>query len=292
MVSETDTSDQPSGADSGRVPVATGDTVTLSTGQTVTVPLETAATVTGLMFPADSDAVADLLPDGLWPARVTTDRAVVTVLAVEYHRIGDDAMRPYDELAVVLASTPRPSPSPLVPLVTGDYGGYVHSLPVTTESARALGDEVWGLPKTVARISHHDEAGRRTTSVVEDGNHVLTVAIARPRTWPTAHGTTSYAVRDGRLEQFSVDMDGRFGVRPLSTDFDVLIGHHDRSVALRSLDLGDRAIAQVSFEGTVTYGAGQSVERRWSRGVGATVAGREWTDARRSRALAGKGRLS
>ncbi|PSP84493.1 acetoacetate decarboxylase [Halobacteriales archaeon QS_6_64_34] len=232
--------------------------VTLSTGQTVTVPLETAATVTGLVLPADSDAVAELLPGGLEPVRVTPNRGVVTVMAVEYHRIGDDAMGPYDELAVVLASTPRPS-RPLAPLATGDYGGYVHSLPVTTEPARALGDEVWGLPKTVARISHHDEAGRRTTSVVEDGDHVLTVEIPRPRTWPAAHGTTSYAVRDGRLEQFSLDTDGRFGVRPLSNDFDVMVGYHDRSATLLDLDLGDRALAQVAFEGTVTYGAGRPV---------------------------------
>ncbi|WP_324666007.1 acetoacetate decarboxylase family protein [Haloarcula sediminis] len=237
----------------------TDDRVTLSTGQAVTVPLETAATVTGLVLPADSDAVAGLLPDGLAPLRVTTERGVVAVMAVEYHRIGDDAMSPYDELAVVLAATPREKARPLVPLATGDYGGYVHSLPVTTEPARALGDEVWGLPKTVARISHHDEGGRRTTSVVEDGDHVLTVDIVRPRSWPASLETTSYAVRDGRLEGFTVDVDGRFGVRPLSRDFEVLVGTHDRSASLRSLNLGDRAIARFAFEGTVTYGVGEPV---------------------------------
>ncbi len=232
---------------------------TLSTGQAVTVPLTTAATVTGLVLPADRDTVGSLLPDGLNPVRVTPDRGVVVVMAVEYHRIGDDAMSPYDELAVVLAATPRGPSRPLVPLAAGDYGGYVHSLPVTTEPARALGDEVWGLPKTVGRISHHDEGTRRTTSVVEDGDHLLTVDIARPRTWPASHETTSYAVRDGRLEQFDVAVDGRFGVRPLSKDFEVLVGTHDQSATLRDLDLGDRSIAQFAFEGTITYGAGQPV---------------------------------
>ncbi|WP_262179372.1 acetoacetate decarboxylase family protein [Haloarcula laminariae] len=232
---------------------------TLSTGQTVTVPLETAATVTGLVLPADSDAVGSLLPDGLAPVRVTPGRGVVTVLAVEYHRIGDGAVRPYDELAVVLAATPREPSPPLVPLATGDYGGYVHSLPVTTEPARALGDDVWGLPKTVARIAHHDAGGRRTTSVIEDGDHVLTVDIARPRSWPASLETTGYAVRDGRLEQFAVGVDGRFGVRPLSEDFELLVGTHDRSATLRDLNLGDRAIAMFAFEGTVTYGFGQPV---------------------------------
>jgi len=233
--------------------------VELSTGQTVTLPLETAATITGVVLPADSDAVAARLPDGLDPVRVTPARATVTLMAVEYHRIGDEAMRPYDELAVVLAATPRSS-RPLAPLVSGEYGGYVHSLPVTTEPARALGGEVWGFPKTVARISHHDEAGRRTTSVVEDGDHVVTVDIARPRTWPASHETTSYVVHEGRLESLPVTMDGRFGVRPLSNGFDVMIGTHDRSDTLRELNLGGRAIAQFAFEGEVTYGAGQPVE--------------------------------
>ena len=261
MASETETRDRQSSTDRGPAMAASEerDTVTLSTGQAVTVPLETAATVTGLLLPADGDAVADLLPGGLEPVRVTPNRGVVTVMAVEYHRIGDDAMRAYDELAVVLAATPRSSARPLLPLATGDTGGYVHSLPVTTEPARALGEEVWGLPKTVARISHHDEAGRRTTSVVEDGDHVLTVDIARPRTWPASHETTSYAVRDGHLERLSVSMDGHFGVRPLSSDFEVLPGYHERSATLRELDLGDRALAQFAFEGTVTYGAGRPV---------------------------------
>ena len=261
MSSETDTRDQPSRADSGRETVdgKTRDTVALSTGQTVTMPLETTATITGLVLPADGDAVAGLLPDGLEPARITPSRGLVTVMAVEYHRIGDDALRPYDELAVVLTATPRASPRPLAPLAAGEYGGYVHSLPVTTEPARALGDEVWGFPKTVARISHHDEAGRRTTSVVEDGDHVLTVDIARPRTWPATRETTSYVVRDGQLERLAVEMEGRFGVRPLSRDFDLMIGYHDRSATLRDLDFGDRALAQVAFEGEVTYSAGEPV---------------------------------
>lgn len=235
------------------------DHVTLSTGHEVTLPLETEATITGLALFTDSDAVAALLPDELEPVRITPRRAVVTVLAVEYHRIGDDAMTPYDELAVVLVATPRRSQRPLVPLVTGEYGGYVHSLPVTTEPARALGAEVWGFPKTVARISHHDEDGRRVTSVVEEGDHVVTVDTARSRTWPVAHDTTSYTVQNGRLERLPVTLDGVAGGRPLSTEFEVLVGTHERSATLRSLSFGSRALAQFAFEGRVSYGAGRPV---------------------------------
>ena len=233
---------------------------TLSTGHTVTLPLETAATITGVTLPADSDVVAALLPDGLWPVHITPSRATVTVMAVEYHRIGDDAMCPYDELAVVPAATPRPDAAPLGPLIIGDYGGYVHSLPVTTDPARALGVEVWGFPKTVARISHHDEGRRRTTSVVEDGDHVLTLAVDRPRTCPFGHETASYTVNDGRLERVPVTLDGQFGVAPLTERFDLMLGTHDRSATLDSLALGDRALARFAFEGVVTYGVGKAVE--------------------------------
>lgn len=230
---------------------------TLSTGQTVRLPLETAATVTGALLSADREAVAPLLPDGLRPIGTTPGRAAVGVLAVEYHRIGDGAVRPYDELAVVLAATPERSI--LRGLTTGRVGGYVHSLPVTTEPARALGAEVWGFPKTVARVSHHNEGGRRTTSVVEDGDHVLTVDIDRPRTVPWSFGTTSYTVQDGRLESLPVELDGRIGVAPLS-DVEVMLGCHERAETLRSLDLSERAIARFAFEGGITYGAGQPVE--------------------------------
>ena len=239
---------------------ADGDTVALSTGQTVALPLSTTATATGVVLPARPAAVADLLPAGLAPVRLTPGRAVAVVLAVEYHRIGDDAMRPYDELAVVLAATPRPSPRPLGPVFAGDVGGYVHTLPVTHDPARALGAEVWGFPKTVARIAHHDEGRRRTTSVVEDGDHLLTLAVDRPRTVPWSIRTTSYAVRDGRLERVPVELDGEVGVAPLTDRFDLLLGTHDRAAPLRSLAFGDRALARIAFDGTVTYGAGRSVE--------------------------------
>jgi len=235
-----------------------GDTVALSTGETVRVPLETAATATGVFVTADRAAVAALLPDSLRPVRVTPTRAAVAVLAVEYHRIGADAVAPYDELAVALAATPRRS-TPQA-LATGDVGGYVHTLPVTHAAARALGVEVWGFPKTVARIAHHDDGRRRTTSVV-DGDHLLTLAVSRPRTVPASLRTTSYAVDDGRLDRIPVEITGRVGVAPLSARFDLMLGTHDRAAPLRSLDFGERALARVAFEGEVTYGAGQAVDR-------------------------------
>ncbi|EMA25477.1 MULTISPECIES: acetoacetate decarboxylase family protein [Haloarcula] len=238
-----------------------GDRVRLSTGHEVTLPLVTEATVAGAVLPARYDVAESLLPDGLTPVRVTARQAAVVLLCVEYHRIGDDAMAPYDEFAVLIGATADEWQPPLVPLLTRDIGGYVWSLPVTTEPARALGDEIWGYPKTVANISHHDNTTRRETTVVEDGDRVATVSIDWPRTWEHREQIESYAVREGRLERTPVEFQGKLGAAPLSSRIDVDLGDHERADTLRSLDLGSRSVLRFSLEGRIAYGAGRSVER-------------------------------
>ncbi|WP_420182793.1 acetoacetate decarboxylase family protein [Haloarcula sp. KBTZ06] len=238
-----------------------GDRVRLSTGHEVTLPLVTEATVAGAVLPARYDVAESLLPDGLTPIRATARRAAVVFLAVEYHRIGDDAMVPYDEFAVIVAATPDGRRPPLIPLLTRDVGGYVWSLPVTTEPARALGDEIWGYPKTVADISHRDGATRRETTVVEDGDRVATVSIDWPRTWERRETVESYAVREGRLERTPIEFRGKLGVAPLSDRIDVDPGDHERADTLRSLDLGTRSVLRFSLDGRIAYGAGRPVER-------------------------------
>ncbi|WP_336336173.1 acetoacetate decarboxylase family protein [Haloarcula brevis] len=237
-----------------------GDRVRLSTGHEVTLPLVTEATVAGAVLPARYDVAASLLPDGLTPVRATAQRAAVVVLCVEYHRIGDDAMAPYDEFAVMVAATPGRRP-PLLPLLTRAAGAYVWSLPVTTESARALGDEIWGYPKTVADIDHRDDATRRETTVVEDGDRVATVGIDWPRTWARRERIASYAVREGRLERTPVAFQGKLGAAPLSGRVHVDPGDHERADTLRALDLGPRSVLRFSLDGRITYGAGRAVER-------------------------------
>lgn len=238
---------------------ADGDRVRLSTGHEVTLPLVTEATMTGAVLPADLDAVAALLPSGLRPVRTTPRRAAVAVLCVEYRRIDDDAMEPYDEFAVAFPATTDRTAPPLLPLLTRAAGGYIWSLPVTSEPARALGEEVWGFPKTVADITHRDDATRRETTVVEDGDRVATVAIDWPRSLSREETSHSYAVRDGRLEQVPVTFRGRFGVAPLSARVAVDLGDHDRADTLRSLDIGSRSVVRFSLDGQLTYGAGRPV---------------------------------
>ncbi|WP_146417709.1 acetoacetate decarboxylase family protein [Haloarcula hispanica] len=238
-----------------------GDRVRLSTGHEVTLPLVTEATVAGAVLSARYEVAESLLPDGLTPVRTTARRAGVVLLCVEYYRIGDDAMAPYDEFAAMIPATTVGWRPPLLPLLTRTAGSYIWSLPVTTEPARALGDEIWGYPKTVADITHHDDATRRETTVVEDGSRVATVGIDWPRAWKRRETVESYAVREGRLERTPIEFQGKLGAAPLSNRVDVDLGDHERADTLRSLDLGSRSVLRFSLEGRITYGAGRPVER-------------------------------
>ncbi|MFC7191042.1 acetoacetate decarboxylase family protein [Halocatena marina] len=93
-------------ADDGKESVE--EQVTLSTGQTVTLPLSTDVTMMSVVFSAALDPVRALLPSCLSPVRVGRKRAAVTFLFVRYHSVDDGSLEPYDEFGVLIPAT-RPS---------------------------------------------------------------------------------------------------------------------------------------------------------------------------------------
>ena len=131
--------------------------ITPSTGETVALPLSTDTVVYRAVFPANREAVGDLLSRGVEQIRATPRRAGVTFLAVEYHRIGDEAIESHDEFSVVFPAVQAGARSwPVASLAAHGTSGYVWYLPVTTELAAALGVDIWGYPKPVADIDHDD----------------------------------------------------------------------------------------------------------------------------------------
>lgn len=238
--------------------------ITLSTGQTVHLPLEAEATVVGAIFAVPPVRAAALLPSGLQPLRVTPGgKAAVSFLGVEYHRVGVEGIEPYDEFGVVVPAThERRSVVPVVSALLGDPTGYVWFLPVTTEPARALGVEVWGYPKVVAEVDHRDEGSTRETTVTVDGEHVLSLSVSRPRTLSVEADAASYAVRDDTLLRIPTEIDAEAGGWPLSRGVSLTLGDHERADALRDLGLGGRAIARFGLEGSVRYHAGDPVSSR------------------------------
>lgn len=237
------------------------DTVALSTGQTLSLPLRTEATMLGATFSASRTDVADRLPDGLDPIRATPGgNAAVTLLSVEYHDIGVDGIEPYNEFSVLFPAVPAGDSSiPVLSLLSGAAGGYVWTLPVTTEPAKALGTDVWGYPKVVADITHEDEGDRRETTVTMDGERFLTMSVARPPAIRRSYTTTSYAVKDGTLLRIPMTSSGRLGGWPLSTKVSVSLGSHPQARVIEELSLGGRALARLSFEGEVVFHPGEPV---------------------------------
>ncbi|MDS0297909.1 acetoacetate decarboxylase family protein [Halogeometricum sp. S1BR25-6] len=241
-------------------PTESGGTgpIPLSTGETVTLPLSTEATMLGAAFAVPRRQVAALLPDELRPMRVTArGKSAVTFLSVEYHRIGDGQIDPYDEFAVVLPAVHESTTTvPYLSALTRP-SGYIWYLPVTTEPAKALGVDVWGFPKVVADITHADDGARRRTTVTVDGDRFITFETRRPPSMATRKNGHVYAVKDDELRRVPTEVVGEIGAWPFSDEVSVTFGEAHRAEPLRELDIGDRALARVSVEGEAWFYPGE-----------------------------------
>ncbi|GGJ11327.1 hypothetical protein GCM10008995_21500 [Halobellus salinus] len=237
-----------------------GDAVTLSTGQTLEPPVSMDSSITAVVLPADRRAAAELLPDGLSPIRAGRATAAVWLLSATHRNVGGGALDDYHEFAVMVSATPgAPDGVPYVsPALRTET--YVWSMPVTTEPARAFGEEIWGYPKVVADISIEEGPGRRRTTVTVDGDRLLTVAIRKPPTVSRSDTLTTYAVRDGQLLRVRADVTGKLGVWPYTTGLSYSLGEHPRAATLRDLDLGDRAFARFHSDARLRFRAGQPID--------------------------------
>jgi hypothetical protein len=237
------------------------ESVTLSTGQTVELPLSARATIVGAVFSARRHAVDALLPAGVRPIPATPGgRAAVTLLSVEYHALDVD-IEPYDEFGVIVPAVHGPIRTvPYLSALRDATSGYVHFLPVTTEPARALGVDVWGYPKVVADVTHEDRGDRRRTTVTVDGDRFVTMAVERPPTVPVRRDGYNYTVSDGDLLEVPTELDGEIGGWPFSDRVSVDFGPHDRAAPLAELGLRRRALGRVAARGTVRFHPGVPVE--------------------------------
>jgi hypothetical protein len=136
---------------------------------------------------------------------------------------------------------------------------YVWYMPVTTEPARAFGDEIWGYPKVVADIDVEEGPERRRTTVTVDGDRLLTFAVEKPPTVSRSDALTTYTVRDGRLLRVRADVTGKLGVWPYTTGFSYTLGEHPRVGTLRDLDLSDRAFARFHSDAQLRFRAGEPI---------------------------------
>lgn len=241
---------------------STGNEVELSTGETVALPLWTDATITGVLFSVSLERVRDFLPSSLSPVRIGPRTGTVLFLTIEYHSVDRGAFEPYTEFGVLIPATRSSATTvPLLSRFPGGVGGYVWYLPVTTESSRALGDEIWDYPKVVADIDITETDSHHRTTVTIDGDHFITVEIERPPTVDPGLTipTESYTEQDGTVLREPLTFEGEMGLWPFSSHVSYSLGEHPRAERLRQLDIGNRALARCYGNGEFVIHPGEQI---------------------------------
>lgn len=193
----------------------------LSTGHTVSLPLELSCTLGGVTVPARRERLESALPDALSALAIAPGVGCVSLVGIQYHRVGsaEPGFDPYDEFAVIVPAVHGSRTDlPVGQLADGEVGGYVHWLPVTTDASVALGREIWGYPKEQARITVTD-GPRGVRTVVGDGDSsedVIRLEVTRPRTAVPLQGVTlsSFTVRNDELLRSRMELRGEVSIGP------------------------------------------------------------------------------
>lgn len=216
-----------------------------STGRAVRLPLRYRDYATfAAQFPADAAAVRAALPSpALVPREVAPGRAAVSITAYD-HRLGD--LAPYRELGVSIPVTYRPGDgSEEVP------SAWSLTLPVTTEEARVVGVDVWGVPKYLAEITFEAAETGCRCRVRADGRDVLTLEVGPVPlgTQPERAEFALFTAKDGELLRTVLVSEGRRGQRADGAGVRLVLGDHPRAAVLRRLGLGSPALGQSRGDG-------------------------------------------
>lgn len=215
-------------------------------GREVRLPVEVRdATASVAFYLVPADAAQRLIDkSGLRVARVLPGKSICTIGTIEY-RDGD--LGRYHEVAVTFFVHERtarvvPFAGPLLGLLRGTLGAYIHHLPVDGEFTCEAGQTIWGFPKFMAEISITRDGGRDTSVLRVDGAHVLTQTVRSGGTRTMGdRAQVSYAFRDAVLYRTPSVMGGdAMGARLGGATLE--LGAHPIADELRSLGLPKRAL--------------------------------------------------
>ncbi|MEF8757346.1 MAG: acetoacetate decarboxylase family protein, partial [Halobacteriales archaeon] len=222
---------------------------TLSTGQRVRLPLEVTFDAFGGTFLAAADRLRERLPEGCVPVRIAPGVGTIVLTGVHYRDVG--GFEPYDEFAVIVPCVRDGRDLPLVGAATGEVGGFVDFLPVTTEASVALGQEIWGYPKDLAEV-RFDRRDRGWSITLEREGRLI-CRLRTPGGRPRGRTTTaySYTTKGGRLLRTRIDIDGPFGIRPFDPRVRVDPGADDYGRTLDGLLLARRSVASLTARNVV-----------------------------------------
>lgn len=235
------------------------DSISLSTGETVALPLVVKATVTGAVFEVSLNQVEQVLPDGLIPVHSKSQQATITVLCAEYHRVGSqEVLKPYNECTILIPAIPESAARlPYGSAFTRYTGGYVWHRSVTTESAKALNTEARGCSTALGKITHTDTNSRRQTTVTVEDEFLLTIEINRPPVLNQTDSAANYTMADGGLLQERLELTGEFGIWPAHKSIPYRLGEHPQARRLQEIGLSQQALFRFAGTGEITMGAGR-----------------------------------
>ncbi|WP_135663104.1 acetoacetate decarboxylase family protein [Halorhabdus rudnickae] len=237
------------------------DSITISTGHTFELPVTLSATIAGALFAADRADVAALLPSGLEPVEMRADRAAMTVLVVRYDRVGSETIPPYDEVGVLFPAVEAGTRTvPYLSLLRRPVSGYVYTLPVTTEPARAFGVDIWGYPKLVADIDVTDAGRTRDATVTTEEGTLLSVSIRRPSTVPARLSGYNFTVRGDELLREPTTMCGRVGAWFGGSHGSFSFGEHPIGRELNGVDVAESPLLRMAGDCEFTIGEGKPIE--------------------------------
>jgi hypothetical protein len=233
----------------------------LSTGHDVTLPLPCRARLGGAVFAADWAPLRAALPRELTPLRTGARRGAVAVVGIDYREVG--TLEPYCEVAVVVPVA-RDGVAGLPTSLTG-VGGYVVDLPVTTEPARALGDEVWGFPKSVSAIDVDGTPGEFSVALFDGDRRDVELSVA-PGDGPARRvrqRLTAFAYLDDDLVGVPVGLDAEVRLSRTAEGVRLARGRGRYAAVLRDLGVRPRVYAQfVASHATAEIHPPEPVGRR------------------------------
>jgi hypothetical protein len=181
-------------------------------------------------------------------AEVLPGKTLFSLACIDYE---DNDLGDYNEISMAFFVRERgsrggvPYVGTAFDFVRSRLGTYIHRLPVNQSFTQEAGHGIWGFPKTVEEIEFRNADGRRSCSMVCDGQHVLTFSAPHggTRSIPDSEMTT-YTYIDGVCHRTTFasgadDVGFTFG------GADLELGNHAIAAELRSLGLPKRALMTV-----------------------------------------------
>lgn len=209
----------------------------------VVVRKATSATATYIVGSAAAQA---LIPgEHFEVAEVLPGRTLLALACIDYI---DNDLGNYNEVSMTLFVRER-GRQPRLPYIStwrdflrGRLGTYIHRLPVNQSFTCAAGCGIWGFPKSVETIDITETAGASSCRLEMQGEHVLTLSIARGgrTTIPEAQMAT-YTYIEG-VPHKTVFASGARGCGFHLGGAKLELGSHAVADELRSLGLPKKAL--------------------------------------------------